>query len=184
MWSDIFKVLGISAILVGALTWLVKKVFSRHMEYLYDRKTEAFRKELEKYAFEHQIRFSKLHEIRAKVIAELYKLLVAAEGAVWDVVTPLGYEGQASIKDRAKRAWQSIVAFNDYFLKHEIYLDPIDCKPIHKILDDMRLIIIRSGRIEEDVNFWQKMGKKFEVAVRPTKQQIAKDFRKILGVSK
>lgn len=184
MWADVVKILGISAILVSALTWLAKKVFSRHIEHLYDRKIEEFRKELEKSSFEHQIRFSKLHEMRAKVIAKLYRSLVTAEGAVWNVVTPHGYEGQPSVEDRAKDAWRSIIEFNDYFLKHEIYLDPINCDPIHRILEDMKSIIIRSGRIEKDTDVWLKLGKKFESAVKPAKQQIAKDFRKILGVSK
>ncbi len=183
MWGDVVKILGISTILISALTWLAKKLFSRHIEHMYDRKIEEFRKELEKSAFEHQIRFSKLHEIRAKIIAELYRLLVTAEGAVWDVVTPGGYEGQPSVEDRAKEAWKAIVSFNRFFSEHEIYLDPANCEPIHRILKEMKSIIIRSGRIEKDIDIWMKLGEKFGSAVGPAKLQIANDFRSILGVS-
>lgn len=183
MWEDVAKILGTSAILVFAVTWLVKKVFIRHIEHLYGRKFEAFRKELEKSILEHQIRFSKLHEIRAKVLAELYRFLVSAEGAVGNVVTPIGYEGQDSLEDRAKYAWKSIVDFNNYLLEHEIYLEPKLCEPIHKILHEMKSLVIRSGRIKDDPKVWIDLISKFETAVKPAKQKIANYFRNILGIS-
>jgi Na+-translocating ferredoxin:NAD+ oxidoreductase RnfG subunit len=45
-------------------------------EYRIKQRFAEFEKSLEKEAFEHETRFTKLHEKRAEVIAELYKYLV------------------------------------------------------------------------------------------------------------
>jgi hypothetical protein len=53
------------------------------------RETETIRTQLSAVAFEHQTRFSRLHERRVTVIAELYRRLVVAERAFNAALVPL-----------------------------------------------------------------------------------------------
>jgi hypothetical protein len=79
--------IGLFAIASGLLTWLIKSVISQSLS----RDLEAFKAGLRRdahseiarlentlrmAALEHQVRFSKLHDRQARVIARLYRLLV------------------------------------------------------------------------------------------------------------
>jgi hypothetical protein len=89
-WQEIFTTVGSTAVTVAAATFLTKSVinhlFTRDVEKFKaglkadaDIEIEKLKHSLEKIAVEHQVRFSKLHEKRAEVIADLYARLVDAE---------------------------------------------------------------------------------------------------------
>lgn len=62
----ITSVLG-SGILIGAVAWVVRSL----MLHLLSKDLESFKGQLQLAAFEHQVRFSQLHERRASILAEL-----------------------------------------------------------------------------------------------------------------
>lgn len=181
--DDLFKFIGSYAIIVGAMTWLLKVIITRHIEHFYNKKAGDYKIEVNKYLFEHETRFSQLHEKRAEVIAEMYRLMIVAEGRLKTVVSPAGYEGQAPLKERAQKVWEAIFDFNKYFLEHEIYFNAEICLHIKNFLKEMKFLTVRSNRFEEDIKVWTEAEEKFSLELQLLKQKITEEFRKILGSS-
>ena len=73
----ISSILG-SATLFAVVAWLTRSL----IKHFFERDLVRFKLNLEKISFEHQIRFSKLHEIRAQIIADLYGRLYEFHWAV------------------------------------------------------------------------------------------------------
>src|SRR5690606_27647479 len=98
-WQTIVLALGGNLALVAVLGWLSKSLISQllakdiesfkiALKSESESASEKLRHELEKAMIEHQVRFSKLHEKRAEVIAELYSLLVQAYWDLQSFVSP------------------------------------------------------------------------------------------------
>jgi hypothetical protein len=90
-----------------------------------DLEIEKLRSQLAITAAERQVRFSRLHEKRAEVIAELYKLLAATHAAVESFVAddvPFNIVDLPPWKDRAESAEQAISAMRNYFVPHAIFV--------------------------------------------------------------
>ena len=90
-WQDLIKTLGGEGMVLAAVGWLVKTLVSNRfardaeayktqLKTSADAEIERLKNSLQIVALEHEVRFSKLHERRAQVIADLYKLLVEAPG--------------------------------------------------------------------------------------------------------
>lgn len=62
-----------SAVLMGAVAWLIRSL----VVHVLSEDLESFKTKLQSAALEHQVRFTRLHENRASIIAELYSKLVA-----------------------------------------------------------------------------------------------------------
>ena len=84
--TNVFATVGGGGVVLGAAGWLTKKLIDSQLA----RETEAFKirlqgdanveverlkSSLQMTTLEHQVRFSKLHEKRAEVIAEVYAKL-------------------------------------------------------------------------------------------------------------
>jgi len=90
-WQDVivtvFSTIGGGAVLLGAAAYLIKaaltqrllldaEMFKGQLKASADAEIERLKVSLQMSALEHEVRFSKLHEKRAEVIAELYGRLV------------------------------------------------------------------------------------------------------------
>jgi hypothetical protein len=109
-WQELLTTVGGGTGILFAAAWLIKAVFTSKLA----RDTEAFkarlkadaeaeieklRYSLQRIAVEHQVRFSKLHERRAEVIADLYKSLVTVfwEGQRFVVTGGFPSESQGEV---------------------------------------------------------------------------------------
>lgn len=88
-WQDVITAVGGQTAFLGIAAWLAKTLVSNRLareadEFKTKLRTDSdaeiarLKNSLQMVALEHQVRFSSLHERRAEVIAELYKLLVEA----------------------------------------------------------------------------------------------------------
>jgi hypothetical protein len=87
-----------------------------------DLVTQQAKTLLQMRATEHQVRFAKLHEKRAEVIAELYALFVTA---YWDLQRYhqwFTFEGGPTQDEQATSAWRSLSQAYIFFEKNRIYL--------------------------------------------------------------
>jgi len=90
-WQDVLTTVGVTTgggvVFLGGAAWLIRTVlkdrlapdaeeFKAKLKADGDMEIEKLKNSLQMVAFEHQVRFSKLHETRAEVIADLYKRLV------------------------------------------------------------------------------------------------------------
>jgi hypothetical protein len=117
-WSLPEWIAGIGGLLGGAAAIYV--AFRR-------RAIEKYVAELNRVSYEHEVVFSRLHERRVEVIAELYTKLVEAEVAFGSWVRPLQLAGESPIDEKAKTAMQAGNEFQDLFLRSRIWLDEDLC---------------------------------------------------------
>lgn len=131
--ETILLALGGNLVLIAALGWLAKSFvtsllnrdiekFRTNLQAEYDSSIENLRHELNLLATQHQVRFAKLHGIRAEVIAELYSLLVEAHGKSIVFVSPTGYVGEPSKEIKLQEAMSAVHDFLHFFEKKKIYL--------------------------------------------------------------
>jgi hypothetical protein len=91
------------------------------------RETEALRAQLGMLAFEHQTRFSRLHDRRVEVVAELYRKLVLAEDAFSKAIDPIDLgtpleEIEHRRKEKDTEAVTTVNEFLAYSRMHEVWL--------------------------------------------------------------
>jgi len=143
-------------------------------------------------ALEHQVRFSKLHEKRAEVVAKLYALLVELQYAGQRYVSVGAYESK-----RDDEFSKTIAKVHEGFLfieEHQIYL-PDD--PVCTLLEEFRETLIKSVAAVQayeqytdgSANFRQEKtqalkgaAEAFKVHIPAVRIALKDEFRKILGV--
>lgn len=141
---------AVSALLTGALIWLTKSVIAERLKNAikseYDEKlethkaqlkaksdveSERLRAELSIAATEHQVRFLRLHEERALVIAKLYKLFAKVQWECtryvgpreWMVEEPLDVRLSGIDRLQSRKAtFEAMVSCYRYLDSHRIYL--------------------------------------------------------------
>ena len=141
---------AVSALLTGALIWLTKSVIAERLKHAikseYDEKlethkaqlkaksdveSERLRAQLSIAATEHQVRFLRLHEERALVIAKLYKLLAKVQWECtryvgpkeWMVEEPLDVRLSSIDRQQSREAtFEAMVSCYRYLDSHRIYL--------------------------------------------------------------
>ena len=130
IWTSVLLAIGGSAgilVVLGFLArsviraWLAKDLekFKVELKSTSDTAIERLKADLQRAAFEHQVRFSKLHEKRAEVIAQLYKYLAETTWAIEDFVQP--FEGEPSRKEKYDPTWNKIVECYRFLDQHRIY---------------------------------------------------------------
>jgi len=175
---------AVSAFLSGFLIWLTKAWISERLKNSikneYDEKlethkaqlkaqadveSERLRAQLSIAATEHQVKFSRLHEKRAEIIAELYGLLVQAYWDAGSFISPFEQGGEPTKKEKYVIAMNAIADFFRFFEKNKIYL-PIElCGLLETFVQTMRQNVIGFGvyvNIDENALAAQTYQKKYD----------------------
>jgi hypothetical protein len=129
-WTTIISCFGGSIAFFGAAAWLAKSLvthllrkdvesFKAQLQFDKNLMMDKFRADLEKASLEHRVRFSKLHEKRAEVIAELYSLIVVANQEIEDCIAMFDDERRSS--NLAKSATEQVDVLDQYVKLHQIY---------------------------------------------------------------
>ena len=205
VWQTIILALGGNAALLAVLGWLSKSLVSQllakdiegfkvALQSESEAATQKLRHDLEKATIEHQVRFSKLHEQRAQVIAKLYKLLVEAHWKSSSFVSVIDWEGEPNKQEKYNIAMKSVGDFYQFFEKQRIYLPEELCEDINELIELMRKQAISFGahvRFKDDAmsdealtkkhiawsDAWRYFDKEFPLA----KAALENEFRSILG---
>lgn len=133
-WLSVLENIGTFAVASGLLVWLVKSLtqqslardleaFKADLRRTHAVEIERLKSDLRADSFEHETRFAQLHETRAKIVAELYRLLVLAEDAI---STPLGDIQPAEREDQErlfKEAGSKTSELMRFFEERRIYFD-------------------------------------------------------------
>jgi len=204
-WQTIVLALGGNLALVAVLGWLSKSLISQllakdiesfkiALKSESESASEKLRHELEKAMIEHQVRFSKLHEKRAEVIAELYSLLVQAYWDLQSFVSPAEWAGEPNKQEKFASAMNSVAAFYHFFDKHRIYIPEGLCAQIDEFVREMRKRAIGFGvyveyndeslppqAMERKHNAWTDAWEYFEKKVPDAKNALENELRTILG---
>ncbi len=140
------------------------------------------------------MRFSKLHEKRAEVIATLYSLLVQAYWDLSSFVSLMEWAGEPTKQDKYVSAMNSVADFYRYFDKHRIYIPETLCLQIDEFVQEMRSRAIGFGvyvkyddetlpdhAYEKKHKAWEQAWEYFEKKVPETKTALENELRGILG---
>ena len=155
-WQTIILAVTGNTLVLGVLGWLFKSLIGKLLAQDLERfkaslasetatAVECLKHELQIVAVEHQIRFSKLHEKRAEVIAELYGLLVKLHRATSSFVHPIEFKGEPTKREKYEIAWKTMGEFNQFLDEHRIYLPESICKQLEKFEMDVRSQAIGFG---------------------------------------
>lgn len=155
-WQTVLLALGGNAALLAVLGVLGKsllaklivrdtKQFENDLKAKSDAAIEHLKNELQIRTIEHQVRYSRLHEKRASVIAELYGHLIEALWEAESFLSPMEWAGEPSKKEKHRKAMNKLVELYRYFDKHRIYLPPEVCASLEALIQNVRSQVIRFG---------------------------------------
>jgi hypothetical protein len=204
IWQELLIVLGGNATLLVVLGFLFKSLLSQALtrdieKYKTELKAEAdvsierLKSSLQMTALEHQVQFSKLHEKRAEVVAEIYKQLVALEREGKRLIIRQGIfrkgSGTSEEVDAAEKMLYDLFSFVNV---HKIYLPP----QVDGLMDDFYQTLREPfahastfGDIQsDDPNILQQRrdgfiqaNRAFQKEVPAARKALEQEFRLLLG---
>lgn len=216
-WQDVIisvgTTVGGSAVFLSAAAWLVKKIiterlardaemFKTRLQTDANMEIEKLRHSLQITALEHQVRFVKLHEKQADVIAQVYTLLMqlhalgerfALDDAFAD--TPRDMEAFESVVEAGRKLFL-------FVQMNRIYLPERVCASVETfaraVTKEVRMVQAGASSITPQIigskvwepsaeqrNFRTKLFHKawetFEKDIPATRKLLEKEFRELLG---
>ena len=161
------------------------EVFKAELKKTHATEIEQLKSDLKSTAFERQTRFAKLHETRAEVVAELYKLLVVADSAVrklLDVEPSENEEYKRMFVETGKKTTE----FSNFFEERRIYFDEELCKLIDTHTSNFSQAWLYGSpfaeRIFGDREVIKKQLTELIEAIPAVRHAIEKRMREMLGV--
>jgi hypothetical protein len=103
-----------------------------------DVQVESLKSSLEMIAYEQQVRFSKLHEKRAEIIAALYSQIVELPSYAWKFIIQ-----SPSDVEQAKIAYDKVMETDRFVAKHRIYFPPDVCELLDKFVKTLRSMVVQ-----------------------------------------
>jgi hypothetical protein len=149
-WTDVLTTVGSGGVVLAAAAWLTKTIitdrlgreadaFKARVKADSDAEIERLRSSLQMTALEHQVRFSRLHEKRAEVIAELYQHLIDASFKAQRFSLTMG---PASRSDASKQ-FEELHRLDAFIQKHRIYF-PVDvCGLLEEFFRTLRETVVK-----------------------------------------
>jgi hypothetical protein len=204
-WETFLVAFGGNAILLAALAWLARSVlqhwltkdvegFKSDLAAEASRANEKLRHELSMSALEHQVRYSRLYERRAQVIAETYEKLVAAYWAFESFTSPFEWGGEPSKLEKYKNAMSKSTEYFKYFDSNRIYLPAELCQKIEDFMQSVRKESVSFGvwlQMEQESSTavtgkekfeaWMKAAKFFESEAPKARALLEDELRRIIG---
>jgi hypothetical protein len=189
LWQSLLVAFGGNAALLLALGFLARSLVSSALE----KDVEKFKATLQLAAVEHQVRFSRLHDKRAKVLAELYRLLVAAYWSASEFTSPLQW-ADADRRAQYAAALNATAAYFRFFDQHRIWLPRELCQPLERFAKELRTPTLRLGAYlqferlnertaQEQLEAWDKCWQAVSDEIPKLREAIEDEFRNLLGAT-
>ncbi len=204
--KDTIITLGGSAMAIAAVAWLARTIITHFLSKDHeafklklkndsDLELEKLRSGLRQIAYEHEVRFSRLHEKRLAAIEELHTKLTECVFAVQDAVSPFEGPGFEQIKqDKVRLAEKSMAEFAGLFAIRRIFLSEALADQIEKTAREMRRLNFRFGfymaksewefpnsGAQSKTELWGKVEEQFREKILPLIRALEKEFRDVLG---
>jgi|SRR3990172_5376452 len=206
-WQTILLAFGGNAALLAVLGLLGKSVldklivrdtkqFEADLKAKSDAAIEHLKNELQLKTIEHQVRFSRLHEKRAAVIAELYGHLVEALWEAESFLSPMEWAGEPNKKEKHTTAMNRLVDLYCHFDKHRIYLPSELCTSLERLVTEVRSHVINFGvyvgfdektlndqTYKEKQKAWNSGWDAIKNQIPLARQSLEAEFRFLLGAA-
>jgi hypothetical protein len=206
-WQTILLAFGGNAALLAVLGVIGKslldklivrdtKQFEADLKAKSDAAIEHLKNELQLKTIEHQVRFSRLHEKRADVIAELYGSFVEALWEAESFLSPMEWNGEPNKKEKHITAMNKLTDLFRYFDKHRIYLPVELCSSLEQLVVEVRALVINFGVYfdfpegslndstqKEKREAWRAGWQAIKNQVPIARQSLENEFRFLLGAT-
>lgn len=192
-------ILGGTAAGVAAITYLasklLEKIFARDNERLkseiqakFSTELEQFKHDLKRIEYEHQVRYSNLHEEVAKTIAATYPLLYKVFSLAEQLVSPFGFSGQPGKHELVESLSKVNSEFSEYYRNKRIYFP----KTLYSQMNAFHLLLVdtcnnfyqdykKSDGIDLEPEVWNRSWTVIKEEARPLLEKLVDEFQKVLG---
>ncbi len=208
MKEEIFTALIVSILGTGLInfifrTWISERI-KNAIKSEYDQKLETHKAILKSHSdveierlksqlalvgIEHQIRFTKLHEVRATVVADTYEKLKDLHHKLGEYVQIFEPAGGKPKTDRRQLAYESHESFRSYFQSKLIFFPKLTADKLEKINQDLvrafnnftfgvELAPQMGGNPAEK---WMEVFEAVTVEIKVALEEIEAEFRELLG---
>ncbi len=187
LWQTLLVAVGGNAVLLALLAFLGRSLIGAYLA----RAAEQFKAGLQRAAVEHEVRFSRLHQKRAEVLAELYRLLAVAVWKVEAFLSPLELAGGPDKQQLVEQAWNAIAAYHRCFDENRIYFSAKLCGSLESFASELRgpVMLVWSYRQieaptgetrERMLDVWNAQWLRVKNEVPKLRAGIEAEFRQIL----
>lgn len=204
---EVITAAGVSAILTGLWLWLTKSWISERLKNAikseYDQKLETHKSQLKAQtdveveklksslsiaAAERHVRFSKLHEDRARFIADAYALLKNVYLTFQDYVKIFESAGDKPREERREIALGAHLALREYYPGKIIYIPKATADKLEAI--DMELVrtfneftftVDFQNQGTVDAMKWTEIFERMRGEMKQALDDLEDEFRKLLG---
>jgi len=197
----ILSAIGGSAVLIGAVAWVVKSMitqalsrdiekFKQNLHHESQQELMRIQSSLQLHEFEHQIRFSQLHERLAVSTIEVYDRLKRLYAEVKEALSFLSMD-QRSIEEIRADLQKASDAFFEYYPRHKILFPKTIADQIDEFHSLLRKAIIkyrqseRVGQARPEDDRWEELQAEVDNIISeklPSLFEVLEDyFREILG---
>ena len=186
IWQQILLMVFTPTAAVAVLAYILRKFFDRAL----DRDIERYKNDLQLQRFEYQTKYSLIHQRRAEVIGEFYKLLFRGIREVADLVRVLRFADGEPLPVKKQRAADRFNEMSNYFFEHRLYFDESLCERIEELIRLVRDSLIEfdiaqpGEKIERgpdtDPDMWKSAHKRIEEQVDPIQKELERQFRSLL----
>jgi hypothetical protein len=199
LWQALLVAVGGNSALLLVIAYLgrslIGTVLTKDVEEFKSQLTkdvEKFKADLQLAAIEHEIQFSKLHEKRAEVVAEVYKLLVAATWQTESFASLMEWVGEPDKKQKYREAMDAITEYFRFFDQHRIYMPAELCDSLESFARKLRSPTLRFGRYlrfdypNDSINMekfkvWTEAWESAQNEIPSLRSALETEFRKLLG---
>lgn len=206
-WQTVLLAFGGNAALLAVLgvvgKSLLEKMIARDtMRFETDLRSKAdsaieqLRGDLQLRSIEHQVRFSRLHEKRATVIADVYGHLVETLWEAESFLSPIEWAGEPDKQEKHRVAMNKLVEFFRYFDRHRIYLPEEICVALEALAMKVRSHVISFGVYvkfgdetmsehthERKEKAWTEGWDAIKVQIPEARKLLEEEFRSLLGAT-
>lgn len=195
--------LGAFAIGATVVGWVAKDAIAQY----FDKKLSIYQAEIDKEVNRYQaelekdkFRFSKLHNERARVTAELYEKFVEFEEDMIrltdpriHLTEPMEYTESPTQEEKLEAAQRSGNDFMKFYAKKKIYFPQSVCETVEELQEELKGVFdgfqtpvpktdsgVQTPDIERWVEHWETVTKE---EVPELKSELEEHFRDLLGVS-
>ena len=196
----------VSAVFAGLLIWLTKSWISERLKNAikseYDQKLEThkaqlkaqsdieiekLRSQLNITATEHEVRFARLHERRAEVIAETYSLLKDLYLLLADYVKIFEPAGDKSKEERRSLAKAAHQAFRAYYTSRLVFFPKAAANKLEAI--DFQLVQtfnefvfgVEMAKETSTIKKWTEIFERVGSEIKTALSELEDEFRRLLG---
>lgn len=204
MIEELIKFLGGSALFLGAVAWLIRSlIIHRLNKDITDFKTNLQHEskiEFQKVShylrlsgLEYEHRVALLHEKRAEVIAELYRLLIEFIVAAESYTSIAEFSNEPGKNEKETLLNNSVYEFGRYYIINRIYFSKLICNSVDELLTKALGPIQKYSywRKQEGKGYvgalkandsWGEASKIITREIPPLLDKIGNEFRNLLGV--